>query len=93
MSFARVNSELFDISQGVRCSRKNTQCLCFLVYFDDLLYDLCNSSNGVLLGNILHIPEILLSDDAALISSSPRFLQESLNAVESYAYICSLQSE
>lgn len=34
----------------------------------------------------LHIPGILLADDTALISNSPRSLQESLYVVELYAY-------
>lgn len=57
----------------------------FLVYIDDLLYELCTSTSGKLMGS-LHIPGILLADDTALISNSPRSLQESLYVVELYVY-------
>lgn len=82
--FAGVNSELFKISQGVGQGRMLSAFM-FHVYIDDLLYELCTSTNGLLMGS-LHIPGILLADDIALISNSPRSLQESLYVVDIYAY-------
>lgn len=70
--FAGVNSELFKISQGVGQGRVLSAFI-FLVYIDDLLYELCASTSGKLMGS-LHIPGILLADDTALISNSPRSL-------------------
>lgn len=55
----------------------------FLVYINDLLYELCKSTNGVQMGS-LHIPGILLADDTAL--KRNRSLKESLHVVELYAY-------
>lgn len=43
------------------------------------MYDLYNSSNEVLLGNI-NIQGILLAGDIALTGNSPQSLQESLNS-------------
>lgn len=40
----------------------------FLVYINDLLYELCKSTKGVQMGS-LHIPGILLADDTALESN------------------------
>lgn len=72
--------------QGVGQGRVLSVFTCmFLVYIDNLLYELCTSPIVKLMGS-LQIPGILLADDTALITNSPRSLQELLFAVESYDY-------
>ena len=53
--------------------------------FNDWLFDLCSTKNGLFLDD-LHIASILLTDDTALVSTSPKSLQNMLNIVEKYAY-------
>lgn len=72
--------------QGVGQGRVLSAFTCmFLVYIDNLLYEICTSTNVKLMGS-LQIPGILLADDTSLISNSPRSLQELLFALESYYY-------
>lgn len=84
VSFGGLNSSLFKISQGVGQGRVLSAFM-FLVYINDLLHELCKYNYGLRLGDV-HIPGILLADDTALTSYSPKVLQNMLNIVEEYAY-------
>ena len=84
VSFAGINSSLFKVSQGVGQGRVLSAFM-FLVYINDLLYELCSTNNGLFLDD-LHIPSILLADDTALLSTSPKSLQNMLNIVEKNAH-------
>lgn len=73
-----ANFNLFRISQGVGLESV-LNVLMFLVYINDLLYEICQSNNSlVLYDSSIYIPCILLTDYTALMSYSPRCLQRFL---------------
>lgn len=84
MSFARV---ILNSLKFLNVLVKEVYLLLFCFLFILMIYCITNTIIVMekFLGNI-HIPVILFADKTTLISSSHRFLRESLNAEESYDY-------